>query len=165
MAYVMHRVFCAAPGDLGEEVQAFYKVMSELNAEEAMPRGILFVSVALPPLATDKRPYQAAISENVRACRYYVQVLEDTWGPPQLNFEREYALATRCTGDPAQPMQEVAVFFKKPLLPHQVEAGLTAFKQQLESENHQPHYDFSTLDEFKAKLRAQLSTWLQTVQL
>jgi len=66
-------------------------------------------SVSLPATTVDKRPFQAAISENVRACRYYVQVLEDNWGPPELNFEREYALATQCVADPAMPMQAVAV--------------------------------------------------------
>jgi len=153
----MHRVFCATPGDLEQERQAFYEVMAGINESEAMPRGILLVSVSLPATTVDKRPFQAAISENVRACRYYVQVLEDNWGPPELNFEREYALATQCVADPAMPMQAVAVLFKKPLLPHQVDPRIAEFKQQLQA------HDFATLDEFKSRLLAQLSEWLKTI--
>src|SRR5690242_16237263 len=100
MAYQMYRVFCATPGDLEEERQAFYEVMAELNSDEAMPRGILFVSVSIVPYMSDKRAVQGAVSENIRACCFYVQVLEDTWGPPQKNFERDYALALKCARDP-----------------------------------------------------------------
>jgi len=161
----MHRVFCATPGDLEEERQAFYNVMSELNESAAMPRGILFVAVALPGTTYDKRLYQAAISENVRACRYYVQVLEDTWGPPERNFERDYALATKCVEDSSLPMQDVAVLFKKPLVPEQVDQRVTDLKQVLETENGRPHYNYSDIAEFKIRLREQLSGWLQTISV
>lgn len=117
----MHRIFCATPGDLEEERLAFYKVMGEFNEAEAMPLGILFVSISIVPHMIDKRPYQAVVGENIRSCRHYIQVLEDTWGPPQRNFERDYALASQCVGDPSLPMHEVAVLFKKPLVPNQVE--------------------------------------------
>src|SRR5690348_4019000 len=130
MPYQMHRVFCATPGDLEEERQAFYEVMAELNQEEAMPRGILLVSLSIVPYVTDKRAFQGAVSENIRSCRYYVQVLEDTWGPPQKNFERDYALALRSVSDPELPMQDAAVFFKKPLLPHRVEPEVQQLKEQ-----------------------------------
>lgn len=162
MPYVMHRVFCASPGDLEPERQAFYEVLAEINEQEAMPLGILFVAVSLPAATIDKRPYQAAIGENVRACRYYVQVLEDTWGPPERDFEREYLLATQCVADPALPMQNIAVLFKKPLVPHQVDPRVAEFKQVLKAGNGPPSHDFEDVGEFKSKLRAQMSTWLAT---
>jgi hypothetical protein len=157
MSYQMHRVFCATPGDLEEERQAFYNVMAEFNSEEAMPRGILFVSVSIVPAMTDKRVFQGPVSENIRACRYYIQVLEDTWGPPQRNFERDYALARKCAADPDLPMQEVAVLFKKPLLPHQVEPGVLELKRQLDAP------EFDTLQEYSLELRRVLSRWLAGV--
>jgi hypothetical protein len=157
MAYQMHRVFCGTPGDLEEERQAFYEVMGELNQEEAMPRGILFVSVSMLPNAADKRAFQSAVSDNIRACRYYVMVLEDTWGPPENNYERDYALAQRCAADPELPMQDVAIIFKKPLLPQKVEPAIAALK----SGNGAP--EFETLGEFRGQLRAVLSAWLRTV--
>lgn len=165
MPFVMHRVFCSTPGDLEEERQAFYNVMSEINESAAMPRGILFVAVALPGSTCDKRPYQAAISENVRACRYYVQVLEDTWGPPERNFERDYVLATKCVEDSSLPMRDVAVLFKKPLVPDQVDQRVTDLKRLLETENGRPHYNYSDIAEFKIRLREQLSGWLQTINV
>jgi hypothetical protein len=163
MSYSMHRIFCAAAGDLEEERDAFYKVVGEFNAEHAMPRGILFVAVALPVSTTDKRPFQAAVSENIRACRYYIQVLEDTWGPPEKNFERDYAVASKCLADPNLPMQAVAVLFKKPLLPHRVEAGVMELKQKLEADNSQAHAGFDTLDEYRRQVHQLLSRWLEMV--
>ena len=163
MAYIMHRIFCAAAGDLEEERSAFYKVVGEFNAAHAMPRGVLFVSVALPMNTFDKRSFQAAVSENIRACRYYIQVLEDTWGPPEKNFERDHALAGKCVGDPNLPMQEVAVLFKKPLLPHQMEPGVTELKRKLDADNSQPRADFDDLEEYQRQLHHLLSGWLETV--
>ncbi len=163
MPYTMHRIFCAAPGDLGAELKAFYKVISEVNEKEAMPRGILLVSLALPPHTFDKRPFQHAVTQNVLSCRYYVQILEDTWGPPQMNFEREYTLALQSVKDPNLPMQEVAVLFKKPLLPHQVEPGVIELKERLDTSNGQAHWEFADLEEFQQKLRVQVSGWVQTM--
>ena len=163
MSYTMHRIFCGAAGDLEEERQAFYKVMADFNAAQAMPRGILFVAVSLPDRTYDKRPFQAAISENIRACRYYIQVLEDTWGPPEKNFERDHAIASKCVLDPNLPMQEVAVLFKKPLLPDQVEPGVIELKRELATDNRQPHAGFDSLEEYERQLTCLLSRWLETV--
>ncbi len=156
MPYAMHRVFCAAPGELDEELQSFFRVLAHFNETEAMPRGILLVSVALPVYSTDKRGYQGVVNENIRACRYYIQVLEESWGPPQRNFEREYALAQKCLQDPELPMQDVALFFKKPLLPHRVEPDIAELKRAA-----QPSREFETIQEFERDLRTQLSAWLQ----
>jgi hypothetical protein len=157
MAYAMYRVFCATPGDVEEERQAFYKAIGEFNANHAMPRGVLFVSLSILDTVFDKRPYQSAINENIRSCRYYVQILEETWGPPTKNFERDYALALRCLEDPEMPMQEVPVFFKKPLLPNQVEAPVRELKQKLGAG------EFSTASEFKQRLTERLAAWLESI--
>jgi hypothetical protein len=109
------------------------------------------------PTVADKRAYQSAVNDNIRACRYYVMVLEDTWGPPEKNFERDYALAQRCAADPELPMQDVAVLFKKPLLPHKVEPAVA----ELKSGSGAP--EFETPGEFRRQLRAVLSAWLLTV--
>src|SRR5215472_14756635 len=103
----MHRIFCAAAGDLEPERAAFYEVMAEFNEAHAMPRNVLLIAVALPAHTLDKRPFQAVIAENIRACRYYIQVIEDTWGPAEKNFERDHAIACRCAADASLPMQEV----------------------------------------------------------
>lgn len=157
MAYSMHRIFCAAAGDLEEERQAFYQVVGNFNEHQAMPLNILFVAVSLPHDTFDKRPYQAVISENIRACRYYIQVLEDTWGPPEKNFEREHAIAVKCVDDPGLPMQEVAVLFKKPLLPHQVEPSVADLRQKLSDA------EFDGIEEYRQRLWALLARWLPTV--
>lgn len=163
MSYIMHRIFCAPAGDLEQERTEFYKVVGDFNAAHAMPRNVLFVAVALPFHTFDKRPFQAALSENIRACRYYVQVLEDTWGPPEKNFERDYALACKCAADANLPMQQVAVLFKKPLVPHQVESSVLELQKSLEADHTHPHGSFETLDDFRGHLNGLLAEWLETV--
>ena len=157
MAYSMHRIFCAAPGELAEEHDAFYSVVSKFNKDKAMPRGVLFVSVSILPTVVDKRAYGGAVGENIKACRYYVQVVEDSWGPPEKNFERDHALAVRCVGDPALPMQEVAVLFKRPLLAHKVEESVSELKRSLGAT------EFETIDDFSVRLFDLLTKWLDTV--
>ena len=62
MSYRMYRVFCATPGDseadLENERQAFYEVVGELNEAEAMPLGILFVTVSVLPNLTNMTVFQ-----------------------------------------------------------------------------------------------------------
>ena len=88
MTYTMHRVFCAAAWDLESEREAFLGVIGDFNETQAMQHGVLFVPVTLAWHTQDKTPIQQTLDQNIRACRYYVQVIEDTWGPPQ-SFERE----------------------------------------------------------------------------
>ena len=159
MSYTQYRIFCAPAGSLDQERDAFYKVVGQVNEELAMPRDVLLVSVALPPSCADKRGFQGAIDENIRACTFYIQLVEDTWGPPQLNWEREYALANRCVRDSEMPMKEVLLLFKTPLLPHRVEPEIQAMRTaQAENLN-----EFETLEEFNRILRAKLTDWLERV--
>jgi len=157
MPYQMHRIFCASPGDLEEERRAFYDLIGSLNEEDAMSRGLLLVPLSILPNAADKRLFQAAVSENIRSCSYYVQVLEDTWGGAEKNFERDYALALRCASDPDFPMQGVAVLFKKPLLPHRVEPEVADLKRRLQAP------EFETPAEYRERLRGILSQWLAAI--
>jgi Domain of unknown function (DUF4062) len=153
----MHRIFCATPGDLEEEREAFYSVVAEFNEKAAMPRGILFVSLSIVPNVGDKRAFQSAVSDNIRTCRYYIQVLEDTWGSPEKNFERDHALAVRCAADLDKPMQEVAVLFKKPLLPQQVEPSVNELKSSMSA------VEFETTEQYRRHLFDLLAKWLETV--
>src|SRR5262245_43257776 len=116
--YHLHQIYCATPWELEEERQVFYTTVGECNETYAMPRGVLYVPLSLGNVP-DKRPYQYAVKENIRACRYYIQVLDALpphqppamiWGPPQRNFEYDLRLALACRADPALPMCEVAVF-------------------------------------------------------
>ena len=79
------------------------------------------------------------------------------------HFERDYALAVKCIVDPNLPMQEVAVLFKKPLLPHQVQPGIVEFKRRLDEDNGRPHADFDGLEEYRRELHHLLSGWLETL--
>jgi hypothetical protein len=162
MPYEMHRIYCAAAGDLEEERQAFHRVMADFNEQHAMKRNILLVSVSLPEKLVDKRGYQSVISENIRACSYYIQLIEDTWGPPQRNFEKDYALAQRCLEDPNQKMQGVEVMFKRPLLPNKVDPDVLDFKESLRPQDDK-FFEFGTTRELEQRLAERLTVWLDTI--
>src|ERR1035438_2083660 len=112
MTYALHRVFCSTPGDLEPERQAFHDVIGEVNEAEGMPRNVLFVPVSIVPLMVNKLFFQPAVDANVRECKFFVQVLQHTWGPPERNFESDYNLACRLKADPGSSMDGVALFFK-----------------------------------------------------
>ncbi len=154
MPYDMHRVFFATPIDLDEERQALHEEVSAFNESQAMPRNILFVSVSLPPNMVDKRVYQNVVSQNIRDARYYVQLVEESWGPPERNFERDYAMVLKYAAEKAHACREAVLWFKKPLLPHRVQADIQALKQQAVVE-------FADLAELKSLLRSKLTVWLE----
>jgi hypothetical protein len=162
MAYVMHRVFCSTPGNLEAERQAFEEVVGQVNAAEAMAKGILFVPVSIVANVVNKMPFQSAIEANVQACKFFVQVLQDTWGTPERNFESEYKLACRLKADSSSLMEEVSLFFKAADgLP--VEPGILQLKSSVESQQDSPAYGFASLEEYKQQLLGQFSEWLQGV--
>ena len=134
MTYTMHRVFCAAAWDLESEREAFLGVIGDFNETQAMQRGVLFVPVTLAWHTQDKLPIQPTIDQNIRDCRYYVQVIENTWGPPHRSFEREYALAVECLADATLPMRGVAVLFKTSAVPAALEPDVARLRASLRSE-------------------------------
>jgi hypothetical protein len=155
--YQMHRVFCANPWELEAERRAFYEIVGEFNEREAMRHGVLFVPVALRP-GQDKRPYQFAVEENIRACRHFILLLSEGWGPVERNFESDYRLALQCVADKALPMRSVAVLGKRQLSGeprpsvHDLAAGLP-----------EPQATFSTTTEFGECLKALLASWLESL--
>src|SRR5918911_1396053 len=103
--YRMFRVFCATAWDLDKELRAFHDAISEVNGE-GMQQQILFVPVSLMTMR-DKRPFHGLIVENIEDSSYYILAPGDDWGPPERNFQRDYALALECRDNPALPMRDV----------------------------------------------------------
>src|SRR4051794_13106588 len=102
----MQRVFCATAWELEAERRALYDVIGAFNEAEAMLRGLLYVPVSLTAFR-DKRPLQFTVDENIRDAAHYILAITGDWGPPERNFERDYALALHSQSDPALPMQTV----------------------------------------------------------
>jgi hypothetical protein len=149
--YQMHRVFCATPWEMEAERILFYDLIGKFNETEAMSKRVLFVPVTLPSL-NDKRPLQYTVDDNIRHCRYYILLLSEDWGPAERNFSNDYRLALACAADPALPMQDVAVLFKR--LP----AGPPPAASLPE-----PAATFSSAAEFSECLNRLLSGWLESV--
>ena len=146
--YRMHRVFCATAWELEGERRAFQDVIGEINEAEAMPRGLLFVPVTLVNVR-DKRPYQYAVDENIRACHYYMLAVSDGWGPTERHFERDYRLALACVQDPALPMRETAFLWQRLAADSVLPSGLPV-----------PTREFTTTDDFRARTRELLIEWI-----
>lgn len=159
MPYDMHRIFVATPLELEDERLTLHETISEFNQDVAMPCNRLIVTVSLPPHMVDKRAYQAAITDNIRAVRYYVQLLEDSWGPPTRNFERDHAIAQKYAAEGTHACKNVALMFKKPLLPHRVDADIVALKHSLGDSL----IEFDSPVELKVLFRAMLATWFQAL--
>jgi hypothetical protein len=148
--YRMHRVFCATPWELEGERRAFYDLIGEFNEREAMKHGTLFVPVSLNDIR-DKRPHQFGVDENILACRYFILLAYQDWGPPERNFQNDYLLALQCAADPALPMQSVAVLQKRQLSGQPLAPGMP-----------EPDAAFTTRAEFAECLGGLISKWLQS---
>jgi hypothetical protein len=159
----MLRIFCSTPGDLEEERMVFHDVVGEVNEAVGMPKGVLLVPVSIVPKMVNKSFFQGVVEENVRACNFFVQILNDTWGPPARNFEREYGLALQLKDDPAAAMEEVAIFFKAANGPR-LDSGILQFRSSAQSQRDCPTYEFASLEEYQRQLRVQLSAWLRAVE-
>lgn len=156
----MYRVFCATPSDseadLEAERHAFHEVVGYINEAEGMPENILFVPVSVLPNQTSLVAFQKSVDENVRDCRFYVQVLDHTWGPAPRNFEPQYRLATECCAG-------LSVFFKAPN-GRPVEPEVSQLRESLLAAKDPRLVEFKSVDDFKARLRAQLSAWLRSTR-
>jgi hypothetical protein len=156
VSYVFHYVLWAAPFDCDEEQKAFHKVLAEFNEEAAMPNGYLLSGLTLT--MPDKRSYQGAVNENLRMSRYYLQVIEDNWGPPTRDLERDWAYARRCLADPELPMREAVTLFRAPLLPHKVEPAISELKYELLA-CAGPHAEFTNPEQLRNVLRNLFLSW------
>jgi hypothetical protein len=154
MSYIMHRVFCATLEDLEAERQAFHEALGTFNENAAMARGILFVPVSIPVNMPDKRFFQPAVDENIRSCRYYVQVFGNNPWPPHRNFAPDYALALDCAADPASPMCEVAALVGKAASIGSPDTNVFLAHRVLE---------YSTIEEFTARCQELLTRWLESI--
>jgi hypothetical protein len=154
MSYIMHRVFCATSDDLEAERQAFHDALGIVNESLAMANGILFVPVSIPVNMADKRLFQPAVDDNIRSCRYYIQVFGSYPWPSHRDFAPDYALALSCAANPALPMCEVAALVRN-----------SAPKQDPDASVFHAHRvrEYSTIEEFTGCCKELLTLWLETI--
>jgi hypothetical protein len=150
----MPRVFLATPWELEGERLQFCDIVSKFCEETSMAKGVLYVPVSLNP-APDKRPIQYAVEENIRACRHYILVLAEDWGPKERNFRKDYHLALDCAADPACPMRTVTVLAKR-------ESWQDA--PELAAGMPKPDAVFSTAAEFRGVIAELLRNWLAEME-
>jgi hypothetical protein len=162
MAYQFHTIFCATPGDMEPERDEFYAVIGEFNENEAMKKGILFVAISIVPQLFNLAAYQGPIDENIRSSRHYIQVLGESWGPPNRNFEGMFELARKCEADPAMPMREVVLMCKATAPERSVEPRVLEVRREA-AECRVRGVEFGDIDSYRQKLRGLFSEWLADV--
>jgi hypothetical protein len=146
MPYSMHRIFCAAPIALEEERLAFHDEIGAFN-EEAMPYNILFVPVTIVLNMANLARFAPILDDNIETCRYYVQVLGESWQEERGDFKRLFDRALHCAADPNLPMQEVVLMSK---------AGIVADGARV--------HHFRGLETYRAHLRVLFSEWLESLK-
>jgi hypothetical protein len=142
--FEIHDIFCSTPGNLNPELESFHKVAAEVN-EIGMPHKTLLAALCLK---SNNLIFVAGdlAKENIRYCSFFVQVLEDSWGPAGL-FRELYDLAESCLKDENAPMRAMAVFVKPPASAA-IPAGATV-------------YTYDTIESFESQLQAVLGEWLR----
>jgi hypothetical protein len=145
--FEMHDVFCSAPGNLGEELQSFHVIVGEVNEAVGMAHKTLLAPLCLKSnnlilIAAD------AAKDNIRYCSFFVQVLQDSWGPVGL-FRELYDVAAECLADEQAPMRSIAVFVKPPA--------------SVEIPSGAPVYHYDQIQSFEAQLRTVCTEWLSAV--
>jgi hypothetical protein len=155
----MYRIYLSTPGDLSREYDASHAAISEINAEEAMPKRVLLVTVGLREDAQIVG-FRSAVSENVRQCTYFVQVFEDDWGPSNL-LRKVFLLGVECRDDAEHPMREVTVFLKD--APEESDPAILAFRKELEKRKDVRVLRFDKPERLKALLREVCGEWVRSI--
>ena len=153
----MYRVYLSTPGDLSREYDACHAAISEINSEEAMEKRVLLVTVGLREDA-QIIGFRSAVSENVRACTYFIQVFQDDWGPRDL-FRKLFLLAAECRDDASMPMRDVVVCLKD--APHETNAEILAFRAELAEHSDMRMFRYGNPDELRAQLTEVCEGWAQ----
>ena len=143
----VHDVFCSTPGNLEQELEAFHRVLGEVNEENGIARKTLLAGLCLK---SDNFIFVAgdAAKSNIRSCTYFLQVLDKSWGPVGL-FRELYDVAVASLADDQSPMRALAIFAKS-----------TA---SVEIPEGAPVYRYEAIDSFESQLRTLLSAWLSGV--
>ncbi len=151
----MHRVYLSSPGDLEPEKQLCRKVISEVNERLAMPAKVLMVSVGLPQEGAIDQ-FRSAVADNIRQCRYYIQVFQDDWGPRNLGRKMFY-LAADGRADESLPITDVVVFLKD--APRETDAEILAFRKELEELDGIRLFHFKDEATMAEQLRPVIEGW------
>lgn len=146
----MPRIFLATPWELEPEQLQFHDIVSRFCEQSGMAQGVLYVPVVFKSMP-DKRPFQYAVEQNIRACRHYILAVTEDWGPKERNFRKDYHLALVLMGDPEAEMKTVTLLAKREPWQEapQLAEGMPA-----------PDAVYSTTAEFEEILMGLMRGWL-----
>jgi hypothetical protein len=154
-----YRIFISAPGDLESDRQACYDAVSQANEATAMPAKVLLVSVGLRD--NDQISSSRSItSDNVRWSSYFIQLFQDDWGTRDL-FRKLFLLAVECRDDASMPMRDLVVAVKD--APHETDAGILAFRKELEGRTDLRVIHYQTVDELRGQMTEVCDGWARAL--
>lgn len=160
MAYQLIWVMARFAGSFAEERQALYDAAGEYNEAEAMRRDLLFSVVSCGSAISGKRE---AVDSNIRMCRYFLLVVEDSWDAPPASFRHDYELALKCKADPNLPLREIAVLFRQGHADQESDGTFAAFRRAVERSGSMRQIDFADASEFRTHVSALFSEWTAAV--
>jgi tetratricopeptide (TPR) repeat protein len=168
------RVFFASPGGLDDERRRFREFLLQLNEDDAIERGTVFIPVRWEETLQGVGRPQQKINDDLRTSDYFVLVLWDRWGSPPdddgeytSGTEEEYKLASALLADESAPMKDIIVLFKGVEDRQLSDPGtqlqqVLDFKKSLEESKSLLYGTFDSLDEFERHLLKHLLAWLRS---
>ena len=156
MSYQMHRIFCATHKALEAERQAFHEVVGA-STRSTPWRQDTFRSISIPVNLTDKRFYRPAIDDNVRSSRYYLQVVDGSLGPAEMNFEPDWLLARACRADGRMPMRGVLAALKRLPEGSRREVAAAEFRASVAVAGVDGYFEYADIAEWRRQLAQALA--------
>jgi hypothetical protein len=155
------RVFCASPGDVGDERQAVEEIIRQLD-RIWRDRGVTLEFDGLEGAGPSAGRPQDEINELVDACHVFVGLLNAHWGFPtgayESGFEEEYERALARRLDSGTP--ELLIFFSSRSARDQQVALVEAFRERLQSTQEAYYREFANLDELRTLLHRRVEAYL-----
>ena len=168
------RVFFASPGGLDDERRRFREFLLQLNEDDAVERGVVFIPVRWEETLQGVGRPQQKINEDLRTSDYFVLVLWDRWGSPPdstgdytSGTEEEYKFASELLANGEAPMKDIVVLFKGVEDRQLSDPGaqlqqVLDFKRNLEESKTLLFGTFDGLEEFERHLLKHLLAWLRS---
>ncbi len=154
----IYRILCSTPPDLETERLAFESTLTAFGEQVTFPHQVLFAGASFRP-PFDAGRNRALGEDNVRQCDFLLHIFSNRWPDPA--FRDFIELAEVCMADPAQPMRQIAVFFKN--YPEAAEE-VQQYRDTLSARGTCDIREFQDPAELTRQFQATFASWWESVQ-
>ncbi|MEU9549498.1 DUF4062 domain-containing protein [Streptomyces werraensis] len=160
-------VFIASPGDVTDEREAVRKIAESLNNLHSSVSTVRIRVTGWEHVQPEHERPQEVINELVDECDVFIGVLYKKWGSPtghyDSGFEEEYERALKRRKEAKAP--DIALYFKRVEQDFLADPGeqlkkVLQFQRKFQEEHSALYREFSSIDDFKAKIYEYLNRLL-----